>query len=175
MSQPNRQGHHAEFGTPAEDAVQSRIAPRSFADPAITSAAEVPPVGVRSDPDPYSYRFADVPNPWTRIGRTLVRGVTMLGFVLWFEVLNYTIFAIALLQYLAILVSGRPIALLRRFNEGLSAYMGDLAGYLTCVDERAPFPFSRPRPARGVVHQPQWRQSRPSASPDRAHAHDRTP
>ncbi len=103
--------------------------------------------------------FADHPNPLIRIVLTLQQGVFMLLYALLFEVMNYTIFAIAILQFLAIVVTGRPIAALRRFNEYVSAFMGDVAGYMTCVDARPPFPFSRPREARGAPYNPRWRRS----------------
>ncbi|MBK5938380.1 DUF4389 domain-containing protein [Halochromatium roseum] len=102
--------------------------------------------------------FADHPNLLIRIGLTLLQAVFMLLYALLFEVLNYSIFAIAILQYLSIIATGRPISMLRRFNEYLSAYMGDVAGYLTCVDPRPPFPFSRPREARGMPYAPRWRR-----------------
>ncbi|RKT44150.1 DUF4389 domain-containing protein [Thiocapsa rosea] len=121
--------------------------------PTHRSAAEVP-----QPQDGYSREFADHPDIFKRIGVTLLRGLLMALFFILFEILNYTIFGIAILQYLAIVLFGRPMDLLRSINEGLSAYMGDIAGYLTCVDDRAPFPFSRLRGARGIPLQPEWRR-----------------
>lgn len=118
--------------------------------------------------DRYAREFADHPGIFTRIGLTLLRGLLMALFFILFEILNYTIFGIAILQYLAIVLFGRPIGPLRGINESLSAYMGDIAGYLTCVDDRAPFPFSRLRGARGIPLQPEWRRPKTTDNNDNA-------
>lgn len=125
---------------------------------ASTTATAGADAGVAAGSDDGWPPFADHPNLLIRIGLTLLQAVFMLLYALMFEVLNYSIFAIAILQYLSIIATGRPIPMLRRFNEYLSAFMGDVAGYLTCVDARPPFPFSRPREARGMPYAPRWRR-----------------
>lgn len=114
----------------------------------------------------YSMEFGDVPDPLARVGRTLLRALLMLIYAVIFEVINYTVFGIAILQYLSIIVTGRPIGLLQRVNEVLSAYMGDVTAYLTCVDDRAPFPVSRLRPGRGMPITREWRRPAPDPSND---------
>lgn len=104
--------------------------------------ASEPPESVSAAP---VKNFVAHPNFLIRLGRTLIRGVLMLIYFVLFEILNYLVFGIAALQFLAITLTARPIGFLESFNEGLSAYMGDISGYLTCVDVRAPFPFSRLR------------------------------
>lgn len=141
-------------GRPAADATTT-----GAADVADTEAgAEWEAEADEGDWREYSMEFGDVPNLLERLGRTLLRGVLMLVYAVVFEIINYTVFGIAILQYLVIAATGRPIGPLQRVNEVLSAYMGDVTAYLTCVDDRAPFPVSRLRAARGLPLERAWRR-----------------
>ena len=92
--------------------------------------------------------FVGHSDPGMRAWLTLQRAGLMLMFFILFEVLNYIIFGIAAVQMVVVAITTRPITPLHKINEGLSAYMGDISGYLTCVDKHPPFPFSRLRGKR---------------------------
>ncbi len=100
-----------------------------------------------------------------RVGETLARGILSLFYILMFEVMNYVIFGLAAVQYLTVIFTGRPIAALHPLNERLAAYVGDISGYLTCIDSYPPFPFSRPRKSRAVAFEPGWRRRKDNQPP----------
>lgn len=134
-------------------------------DPSIgkpTSITDPTPPSPTGAGDAAQTQMPPAPHPdaelWDRLLRTLARGVLTLVYVLLFEVMNYVIFALAFFQYLVVLVTGKPLAALHPLNERLAAYVGDISGYLTCLDERPPFPFSRLRAARGLPARPEWRR-----------------
>jgi hypothetical protein len=130
--------------------------------PAVTDNQPAPqqaPQTQQRQPEPPSGgTFADHPNPLIRIALTLIRAVLMLIYALLFEVMNYVIFSIAIVQLVAIAATARPIKALDSLNEGLSSFMGDITGYLTCVDDAPPFPFSRPRGRRSRPRPVGWKR-----------------
>ena len=71
----------------------------------------------------------------------------MLGFFLVFGLVRLVVGFIALFQFGFLLFAGAPNERLSRFGASLSLYTYDLVEYLTCADDRLPFPFSPwPRP-----------------------------
>ncbi len=68
-----------------------------------------------------------------------------LFFMLLFAIIFYAVFfvtcTVALIQFLARLLSGKPLASLADFNITLSDYARDLVAYLTYVSDKKPFPF----------------------------------
>lgn len=68
-----------------------------------------------------------------------------LFFMLIFGVILYSVFfvtcAVAIIQFVARLLSGKPLASLAEFNSTLADYARDLVAYLTYASDRKPFPF----------------------------------
>jgi hypothetical protein len=68
-----------------------------------------------------------------------------LFFMLIFAVIFYAVFfvtcAVALIQFFARLLSGKPLSSLADFNTTLADYSRDLVAYLTYISDRKPFPF----------------------------------
>jgi hypothetical protein len=68
-----------------------------------------------------------------------------LFFMLLFAIIFYAVFfvtcVVAIIQFVARLMSGKPLASLADFNVTLSDYARDLVAYLTYASERKPFPF----------------------------------
>src|SRR5437899_346238 len=68
-----------------------------------------------------------------------------LFFMLLFVVIFYAVFfvtcAVALIQFVAKLLSGKALSSLADFNVTLADYARDLVAYLTYVTEKKPFPF----------------------------------
>ncbi len=73
---------------------------------------------------------------------TWLRGVVMLLFGLAFYVAEAVVFAIALVQFLAALFSGRPLDRLATFGAQLAAWLGEVVAFLTFASEARPFPFA---------------------------------
>lgn len=88
---------------------------------------------------------------WTdnvKSGRTWKRGFFMLVFaaILWFA--KIVLYFAALAQFIAVLITGRPIVRLLPFGRSLSAYIRDIGLFLTWNSNTMPFPAS-PWPAPG--------------------------
>jgi hypothetical protein len=68
-----------------------------------------------------------------------------LFFMLLFAIIFYAVFfvtcVVAIIQFIARLMSGKTLSSLADFNVTLSDYARDLVAYLTYVTERKPFPF----------------------------------
>ncbi len=88
---------------------------------------------------------------WTdnvKSGRTWKRGFFMLVFavVLWFA--KILLYVAALAQFIAVLITGRPIGRGLPFGRSLSIYIRDIGLFLTWNSNTMPFPAS-PWPAPG--------------------------
>lgn len=77
---------------------------------------------------------------------TWTRGLFMLIFaaVLWFS--RIVLFVMAVVQFVSVLIAGRPVARLLPFGRGLSNYMRDIGLYLSWNADEVPWPGS-PWPA----------------------------
>ena len=68
-----------------------------------------------------------------------------LFFMLIFMVIFYAVFfvtcTVAIIQFVAKILSGKTLASLSDFNVTLSDYTRDLVAYLTYVTDKKPFPF----------------------------------
>ncbi|MEE8445870.1 MAG: DUF4389 domain-containing protein, partial [Alphaproteobacteria bacterium] len=88
---------------------------------------------------------------WTdnvKSGRTWKRGFFMLVFaaILWFA--KIVLYVAALAQFVAVLITGRPVERLLPFGRSLSAYIRDIGLFVTWNSDTMPFPAS-PWPAPG--------------------------
>jgi hypothetical protein len=73
---------------------------------------------------------------------TWVRGLFMLLFVVLYEVAEWVLFVLALLQFLWTLFTRRPNQRLVEFGEGLGRYAYQIVRFLTFNTEDKPFPFA---------------------------------
>jgi hypothetical protein len=71
-----------------------------------------------------------------------LRGLLMLGFFIVLGLIKVLVGLMALFQFGSLLINGEPNERLARFGSGLAAYTCELVDYLTCAEERLPFPFS---------------------------------
>lgn len=75
----------------------------------------------------------------------LLRGLFMLLFAILFGVAETLLALLALLQFLWLIVTGRPNEMLRRFGASLALWMAEAARFQACASEDKPFPW-RPWP-----------------------------
>jgi hypothetical protein len=76
-------------------------------------------------------------------GKTWLRGVFMLLFVLIYSVTEVIVFVVVLLQFLFVLFTGQQNTRLRDFGEGLSVFVYQIMSYWTYNSEERPFPFAQ--------------------------------
>ncbi|MBN2719844.1 MAG: DUF4389 domain-containing protein [Proteobacteria bacterium] len=83
-------------------------------------------------------------NVWNNLtnGKTWVRGLFMLLFVLIYGFTEVILTAVVLLQFLFVLFSGEVNPRLKEFGQGLSLYIYRIIRYWTFNLEERPFPFS---------------------------------
>ncbi|SCY55899.1 DUF4389 domain-containing protein [Thiohalorhabdus denitrificans] len=81
-------------------------------------------------------------------GATWIRGLYMLLFALIFNLAELVLAAVALFQFAAHLLAGKPNTRLRDFGAKLGAYLQEIAAFLTYASEDRPFPFA-PWPGGG--------------------------
>ncbi|MDX1656667.1 MAG: DUF4389 domain-containing protein [Candidatus Competibacteraceae bacterium] len=74
---------------------------------------------------------------------TWLRGLYMLLFALIYSLAEVVVIAVAILQFLVVLVTASPNTRLLEFGRGLSCYIYQIWLFLTFNDERLPFPFDR--------------------------------
>jgi len=77
-----------------------------------------------------------------------LRGLFMLVFLIFFGVAETLLGLLALLQFLWLIVTGRPNDALRRFGASLALWLADAARFQACVTEEKPFPW-KPWPQPG--------------------------
>jgi hypothetical protein len=70
------------------------------------------------------------------------RGGYMLLFVIAFGILQSVYGLIAIVQFIAIVLFGEPNRQLRTFGGSLAEWTREAARFLTCADERKPWPFA---------------------------------
>ena len=107
----------------------------------------------------------DERNDWVesiKSRKTWMRGLFMLLFaaVLWFS--RILLFVMAVVQFVSVLIAGRPVAHLLRFGRGLSTYMRDIGLYLSWNSDEVPWPAS-PWPDGEDIGEDEYRQDDPSA------------
>ncbi len=107
----------------------------------------------------------DEGNDWVeniRSRGTWTRGLFMLLFaaVLWFS--RILLFVMAVVQFVTVLIAGRPVARLLPFGRGLSAYMRDIGLYLSWNADEVPWPGS-PWPAGDAIGEDEFREDDPGA------------
>jgi hypothetical protein len=71
-----------------------------------------------------------------------VRGLFMVLFAIAYNIVEILVAAVAILQFLIVLVTGRVNGRLRFFGAGLSAYAYRIFLFLTYCTEIRPWPFS---------------------------------
>jgi len=76
-------------------------------------------------------------------GKTWLRGVFMLLFVLIYSVTEVIVLVVVLLQFLFVLFTGHQNTRLKDFGEGLSVFVYQIMSYWTYNSEERPFPFAR--------------------------------
>lgn len=74
---------------------------------------------------------------------TWLRGLYMILFALIYSVAEVVVAAVAIFQFLLVLVTGHPNERLREFGQGLSVYIYQIWRFLTFNSESLPFPFDR--------------------------------
>lgn len=83
-------------------------------------------------------------------GRTWARGGFVLLFLLALWFVRVLVAVVAVVQFGATLITGRPFALALPFGRSLSAYVGEIVLYVTCNSDRRPWPLSPwPEPGEG--------------------------
>jgi len=70
------------------------------------------------------------------------RGAFMLLFLAAFGIAQGVQALTALVQFVTLLVTGKPNEFLADFGRGLAMWLAETSGFLTCVTERMPFPFA---------------------------------
>jgi hypothetical protein len=70
-----------------------------------------------------------------------IRLIFMVLFAVVGYVVQFIIWAIAAIQFIITLITGKPNGNLLSFGEGLSAFMFHILKYLTYVTEEKPYPF----------------------------------
>ena len=73
---------------------------------------------------------------------TWLRAVYMILFGVAFDLAELVVGAIALVQFLFALFSGRPVDRLALFGAQLAAWIGEIVAFLTFASEALPFPFA---------------------------------
>jgi hypothetical protein len=91
------------------------------------------------------------------------RGLFMVFFVLVTRIVELIVGLIALAQFVTKLVSGRPIAGLVGFGEGLSQYLAQIVRFQSFGSEERPYPFA-PWPGGQAKSAEQGSGSQSSAS-----------
>jgi len=71
-----------------------------------------------------------------------IRGGFMVLFLVAFSIAQTLQAAIALVQFGALIITGRHNAYLAEFGRGLALWLAESSAFLTCASERRPFPFS---------------------------------
>lgn len=71
----------------------------------------------------------------------LLRGLFMLLFVFFFGVAETLLALLAVLQFLWLIVTGRPNEMLRRFGASLALWMAEAGRFQACASEEKPFPW----------------------------------
>ena len=77
---------------------------------------------------------------------TWIRGLYMLLFALIYSIAEIVFTAVAIFQFLAVLLTGRPNELLLNFGQSLSTYIYQTIRFFTFNSDEKPYPFS-PWPA----------------------------
>lgn len=73
-------------------------------------------------------------------GRWL-RGLYMLGFLIFFGLAEFVLGLLAFLQFLWLVITGAPNDGLRRFGVSLSKWVAEAARFQACATEEKPFPW----------------------------------
>ena len=73
---------------------------------------------------------------------TWIRGLYMLLFALIYSIAEIVFTAIAVFQFLAALVTGKPNELLLNFGQSLSTYIYHIIQFFTFNRDEKPYPFS---------------------------------
>ena len=74
--------------------------------------------------------------------RTWLRGLLMVLFYVIYKIAEFGLIVIAVLQFVATLINGRPSDSLKRFGASVSRLFYDIMLYLTFNSDERPFPFS---------------------------------
>ncbi len=80
------------------------------------------------------------PVPTTEPRNIWMRGLFMLLFAFLFGVGHIVLNAIAVVQFLGLLITREPNELLARFGASLSNWFSDVARFQTCATDNKPFP-----------------------------------
>ena len=71
-----------------------------------------------------------------------VRALFMILFVIIYYVVEWLVVAVAVFQFVIVLITGKQNGNLTEFGEGLSRFIYQIARFLTFNTEDKPFPFS---------------------------------
>lgn len=74
--------------------------------------------------------------------KTWLRGLLMVLFYVIYKIAEVGLVVIAVLQFIATLINGRPSESLQRFGASVSRLFYDIMLYLTFNTDERPFPFS---------------------------------
>lgn len=71
-----------------------------------------------------------------------MRGLFMLLLILALDISGTVIFIVAVIQFVVMLLAGKPNARLVTFGRSLGRYLQQIVNFLTFATEEMPFPFS---------------------------------
>jgi Domain of unknown function (DUF4389) len=69
------------------------------------------------------------------------RGLVMLLFAIAFGIAQVVLNAIAIVQFLWLLLAGEPNQFLGRFGRSFSVWLAETARFMTCASDDKPFPW----------------------------------
>ena len=78
---------------------------------------------------------------------TWMRGLFMLLLLIAFGIAQGLLWVAAIVQFLWLLFSGEPNALIAQFGKSLSRWLSDTGRFLLCASEANPFPWAAWPPA----------------------------
>lgn len=78
---------------------------------------------------------------------TWLRGFFMLVFAVIYQIAEVVVFAIAIFQFLAVLLTGQPNGRLLEFGRSLSRFIYEVMRFFTFNSDDKPFPFAPWPPA----------------------------
>lgn len=85
---------------------------------------------------------ADRPVPGYKQKSVWLRGLFMVLFLIFFEIGEWLLGAVAVLQFLWLLFDREPNDHIRRFGQSLSIWLRDTARFQSCETDDKPFPWA---------------------------------
>lgn len=86
-------------------------------------------------------KITDSPEPQSGRAGVWMRGLYMLILIVAVSVAQSVLDLTALVQFLWLLLAGKPNPLLARFGQSLGRWLSQTAGFLSCTTEEKPFPW----------------------------------